>query len=228
MTRFSDLPGARKLGTNLNPAVLDWLDKRKEALVDKVSAHDVLRHFGVSLKFGGSDREEQFPCPFHNDSNPSAKVYPSSSRRPSHLYCFACGGKGWDIFELYKLFQGSPEMRFGQVLRGLEETFGLESPEPPYRVEDFDFDQAPRGPSEEDLEVQSLLGVCERRLQDSKPYFKLDGFLVVCQCLDRLYYRIEKRLSILPGSHEYKASEAKSVIRKILDKIGEKVRVSPA
>jgi hypothetical protein len=220
MPRPSTPPDARKLGTNLNPAVLDWFNQRKEALTDKVSAHDVLRHFGVKLKFGGSDREEQIQCPFHNDSNPSAKVYPANGRRPSHLYCFACRGHGWDIFDLWKLFQGNSEMKFTQVLRGLEEAFGLEASDPPYRVGDFDFDQAPRGPSEEDLEVQRLLDVCERRLRDSKSSFKLAGFLVVGQCLDRLHYRIEKGL--------LKATEAKTIARKILDKIGEKVRVSSA
>lgn len=220
MPRPSTPPDARKLKTNLNPAVLDWFETRKETLINRVSAHDVLRHFGVTLKFSGSDREEQIQCPFHNDSNPSAKVYPATGRSSSALYCFACRGRGWDIFALWKMFQSNPEMKFTQVLRGLEEAFGITPPDPPYRVGDFDFDQAPRGPSEEDLDVQRLLGVCERRLRDSKSSFKLEGFLLVGQCLDRLHYRVEKGL--------LKAEEAKAIVRKILDKIGEKVRVSSA
>jgi hypothetical protein len=222
MPRPSIRPDVRKVETvpNVieNGAVREWINLRKSALLDKVSAHDVLRQFGVNLRFSGSSQSEQILCPFHDDSRPSAKVYPSEGGKPSKFYCFTCRGKALDIFALWANFKGDPDMKFTQVLRGLEETFGLETPEPPARGNEAY--ESLRGPSEEDLEVKDLLGVCERRLRDAKPSFKLEGFLVVGQCLDRLHYRIEKGL--------LKTAEARVIIRKVLDKISEKMRASPA
>jgi hypothetical protein len=223
MPRPSARPEARTLDSDNSlsgAAVREWITLRKETLQEKVSAHDVLRHFGVALKFGGSEHREQIPCPFHDDTKPSARVFPNEGiKSPSALYCFTCfGGKRKDIFALWKAFKGDEGMKFTQVLRGLEEAFGIETPKSPtFHSEVY---ESNRGPSEDEVEVRDLLGVCERRLRDAKPTFKLEGFLVVGQCLDRLQYRIEKgRISI---------SDAKSIIRKILDKISEKIRASAA
>lgn len=224
MPRPSTRPDARRAGTGPNiietNAVWDWITLRKETLLDKVSAHDVLRYFGVSLRFSGSEQREQIPCPFHDDNHPSARVFPTEGSSPSALYCFTCfGGKRKNIFELWKAFKGDPEMKFTLVLRGLEEAFGMETPEPPSRLNDA-YEVSSRGPSEEDLEVQRLLEVCELRLRDAKPNFKMEGFLIVGQCLDRLHYRI--------GKGTIKLAEAKVIIRKVLDKISEKMRVAGA
>jgi CHC2 zinc finger len=213
-------PGEYKVGTHSNiieqGSVREWIYQRKDTLLDKVSAQDVLRYFGVVLKFSGGDRPEQILCPFHSDSNPSARVFPSQGGKPSAFYCFTCGEKPKDIFGLWKAFKGDPEMKFSVVLRGLEEAFGIDTPEPPKR--DFFAPESLRGPSEEELEIRDLLDVCERRLRDAKPNFQMKGFLVVGQCLDRLHFRIEK------GTIEPEA--AKAVMRKILDKIREKIRAS--
>ena len=219
MPRPSTRPEARTLDSDnslAGSAFRDWTALRKETLLDKVKAHDVLRHFGVALKFGGSEHREQIPCPFHDDTHPSAGVYPDEGSTPSGLFCFTCfGGKRKDIFALWKAFKGDDGMKWLQVLRGLEEAFGIEaSKAPTLSHENY---ESLRGPSEEEVDVQDLLNVCERRLRDAKSNFQMGGFMVVGQCLDRLHYRIEKKLINL--------SDAKSVIRKILDKISEKMRV---
>jgi hypothetical protein len=223
MPRPSTRPEARTLDSDTSvagAAVREWLTIRKETLLDKVKAHDVLRHFGVALKFGGSEHREQIPCPFHDDRNPSARVFPDEgSNSPSALYCWTCfGGKRKDIFALWKAFKGDEGMRWSQVLRGLEEAFGIETPEPPTR--NHEAYESIRGPSEEEVDVLDLLRVCERRLRDSKSSFSMGGFMLVGQCLDRLHYRIEKKLISL--------ADSKAVIRKVLDKISEKVRASAA
>lgn len=216
----STRPGERKVGTGGNiieqGSVREWIYQRKDTLLQKVTAQDVLRHFGVNLKFTSGDHSEQILCPFHDDSRPSARVYPSQGSKPSAFYCFTCGGKPKDIFGLWKEFKGDPEMKFTVILRGLEDAFGIETPEPPKR--DFFAPEALRGPSEEELEVRDLLSVCERRLRDAKSNFNMNGFLLVGQCLDRLHFRLGK------GSIELAA--AKSVMRKILDKISEKMRAA--
>jgi len=108
-------------------------------------------------------------------------------------------------------------MKFSVVLRGLEEAFGIETPEPPKR--EFYGAEPLRGPSEEEVEVRSLLEVCERRLRDAKASFQMAGFLLVGQCLDRLHYRI--------GKGTIDLVQAKGIMRKVLDKISEKMRASP-
>ena len=77
MPRPSTPPDARKLKTNLNPAVLDWFETRTETLVNRVSAHDVLRHSGLTLKFSGSDREERDPMSFPQRLQPISESIPS-------------------------------------------------------------------------------------------------------------------------------------------------------
>ena len=223
MPRPSIRPETRTLDRDnslAGTAFREWTAIRKDTLRDKVKAHDVLRYFGISLKFSGSEHREQIPCPFHDDSDPSARVYPDEGpNSPSGLYCWTCfGGKRKDIFDMWKSFKGDEGMRWTQILRGLEEAFGIEAPKAPtLSHENY---ESIRGPSEEEVDVQDLLKVCERRLRDSKPSFKMEGFMVVGQCLDRLHHRLEKNLIGL--------AEAKTVIRKVLDKISEKVRATGA
>lgn len=213
-------PRERKVGTNTNiieqGSVREWVYQRRDTLLDKVTAQDVLRHFGVSLKFAGGEHSEQILCPFHDDSRPSARVYPSQGGKPSAFYCFTCGGKPKDIFGLWKAFKGDSEMKFTVILKGLEDAFGIETPEPPKR--DFFSPESLRGPSEDELEVRDLLSVCERRLRDAKPNFTMKGFLMVGQCLDRLHFRM--------GKGNIDLVVARGITRKVLDKISEKMRAS--
>lgn len=217
----SEQPRERKVGTRNNiiedGSVREWIYQRKDTLLEKVSAQDVLRHFGVALRFTSGDQSEQILCPFHDDSRPSARVYPSQGGKPSAFYCFTCGGKPKDIFGLWKEFKGDSDMRFTMILRGLEEAFGIETPEPPKR--EFFGAESLRGPSEDEIEVRDLLAVCERRLRDAKANFNLKGFLVVGQCLDRLHFRM--------GKGNIDLATAKGITRKVLDKISEKMRASP-
>ena len=74
-----------------------WVMERVEAIKSRVSAHDILRHNGVDLKFGSGDKAESIICPFHADNKPSAKVHPTIGNSPSALYCFTCQAR-WDVF----------------------------------------------------------------------------------------------------------------------------------
>jgi hypothetical protein len=197
-----------------NELFILWIRQRADALRNKVSAQDVLRHFGVDLKRGGSDSKEQICCPFHGDKDPSARVYAAEGRSPSGVYCWVCR-KRWDIFGLWKEFNGDPEMKFTTVLHGLERAFGLETPEAPDRNGVY----LPRGPTEEEQGVLDLLEVCEKRLRMAKSHFELQGYLAVGRLLDILHYQMNNKLTD-PEDVETRA-------RMILDKVGEKIRSVP-
>ena len=188
-----------------------WVDQRVEVLLDKISAHDVLRHFGVELRYSGDTHEEQICCPFHGDSNPSARLHPQEGTSRSGLYCWVCR-KRWDIFGLWKEFKGDSEMKFTLVLRELEKAFGIDTPEAP----DMSREPIQRGPTEEELAVLRLLDVCECRLRNAKGSFTMKGFLTVGKVLDNLHYRMEHQTIDL--------ETAEKVARQILEKIAEKLR----
>jgi DNA primase len=98
------------------------IDERKKELLNRISAHDVLRHFGVTLKHE-DNQEEKIRCPFHDDSIPSAKVYPKKEDSLSGLYCFVCR-KRWNIFALWRELSGNLDMGVIKILEDLEQVFG--------------------------------------------------------------------------------------------------------
>lgn len=188
-----------------------WVKARIEAIHERVTAHDVLRRHGVPLKYG-DDHEEQFSCPFHGtDTKPSARVYPSSLRGPSHAWCFVCQER-WDVMALWKKFNGF-EGRFTLLLARIEQEYGITPPEAP-PTDDYEDTDDP-----EVAELISLFEICERRLKLAKPAFEMQGFLTVGSVLDRLYDSVE--------NHGITFTQAKEQLQKVLDKIGEKVRSCP-
>lgn len=189
-----------------------WYRERTAAVKANVSAYDVLRHFGVRLKQGGSDREEQLSCPFHGkDNKPSARVYPDDTEGMSHLWCYTCR-KRWDAIGLWKEFGGDPDAKFSRVLSEMERQFGLTPPEAPTWTEEE------TGPSEAEETAHLLFEACENRLREARPYFDLRGHLLLGQLLDKCRFAFEGR----------KASpeEVCLRLRQILDKIGAKMRGS--
>lgn len=194
-----------------NDAMRRWVTARIDQIHAQVTAHDVLRRNGVNLKQGGSQREEQFSCPFHGkDNKPSARVYPSSARGPSHVWCYVCQEKGWDCITLWKKFSGF-EGRFTALLAQIERDFGLAIPEaPPAGYEE---------PDDEPDELPGLFEICERRLRGAKAAFDMKGYLTVGSVLDKLYTALE--------SGQMPREQAKAQLQKVLDKIGEKERACP-
>ena len=191
---------------------VNWVRSRAETLVSSVTAQDVLRHFGTALN-RGDDQQEQISCPFHGeDKSPSARVYPGDGTSRSGLYCWVCQ-KRWDIFGIYKMFHGDDQMKFGEVVRGLERAFGIV---PPEMTESDDWESEDRGPSERELEVLELLETCERRLKQGKSKFTLTGFMTVGKLLDRLHFAMR--------SKNVEISQVEDKAKLILEKIGQKIR----
>lgn len=190
-----------------------WIQARIEAIHRQVTAYDVLRRNGVSLRNGGA-REEQFACPFHGrDNKPSVRYHPESNRGPSHAWCFVCQER-WDCIALYKKFEGF-EGKFTQLLAMIERDNGLTAPEGPPPEAHGEDEEA----LAQDAEVHSLLGICERRLLAAKELFDMKAYLVLGTILDRLYGSLDDR-RVLP-------LKAKETIRLVLDKIGQRERACP-
>lgn len=191
-----------------------WLDDRLRKLLEQVTAHDVLRHFGVDVK---GDHEVQISCPFHGvDRKPSARVYPTQGTSRSGVYCYTCM-KRWDIVGLWKNFHGDTEMKYTAALRGLEQAFSVTPPDAPV----FGYnDEGVAVDAEKQQEVKTLLEVCERRLKEGRASFTRQGYLTVGRLLDALHYDF--------GGGHLAPHEIESRARMILDKIGEKVRAAPA
>lgn len=196
-----------------NEVYSEWVRQRADTLRSGVSVHDVLRHFGHDLKYAGEDHEEQISCPFHGeDASPSARVYPGDARSPSHIWCWVCNER-WDVFSLWKKFQGNTDEKFTAVMLGLERAFGIITPEGPK----MDYKSSrQQGPTEEEHEVLDLLALCERRLREAKPKFEMKGFLVVGRLLDQLHAAMVARTIDVVGAEQR--------ARALLDKIGEKIR----
>lgn len=186
-----------------------WYQVRVEAVLQNVTAHDVLRRNGINLKQSSSDREEQFACPFHGrDRKPSARVYPDTVRGPSHVWCFVCQER-WDVIKLWKKF-GDSEARFTRVLGEIERAFGILPPERPPAAHEME---------EEDpelIEVDTLFHLCECRLLEAREAYEMQGYLTAGSILDKLHYEVEEGIT--------KPSKAKPVLQRLLDRIGIRVR----
>lgn len=186
-----------------------WMRARIDGIHGSLTAADVLRENGVRLRFNGL-RPEQLSCPFHGrDNHPSARYHPEEGHGKAGVWCFVCNER-WDVIGLWKKFNNF-EGSFGSLLRSIEISYGIEVPEaPPESVQEE---------ATEDAELQQLFEVCERRLRQAKRAFSLDSFLKVAAILEKLYHRLDHGGIFIP--------EAKVVLYRVLDKIGEKERACP-
>lgn len=198
-------------------AIKAWYGMRTRIIHERVTVHDILRRNGVSFRHTG-DREEQVSCPFHGkDENPSARVYPSSPRSPSHVWCFVCRER-WDAISLWKKYSGDGDGKsFHQLLSELEKLYGLQTPPVPEGA--FDRGGVPDADRLKQ-EFETYYALVERRLIDVRSdYAKLEdmaGYLVAGSVLDKVLSQASE------GALPYK--DALDVLKRLLKKIGEKVR----
>jgi DNA primase len=186
----------------------EWLEQRVENIHQHVSAHDVLTRHGVGLRRGGSV-PEQICCPFHSDSQPSARYYPEADS-PSGLYCFACHQR-WDAIALWKQFTGTE--KFSEVLRQIERAFGLRTPEVLSLAREPEVDDGSRA------EVEQLFKICEDRMRQHRDRFEMMRHVRLGQVLDHQHYYWEHGL--------IDAATVTARLQAILAKIRDAVRASP-
>jgi hypothetical protein len=199
-------------------AIKAWYGMRTKAIHERVTAHDILRRNGVSFRHTG-DREEQFSCPFHGkDESPSARVYPSSPRGPSHVWCFVCRER-WDVIALWKKYSGG-EKSFHRLLSELEKLYSI--PTPP--VPEGAYDKGGVSATEQEkAEFDRFYGVCEQRLTGAREdYIRLQdmrGYLVAGSVLDKVYYQV--------GEGTLSPREGLDILKRLITRIGERVRGGP-
>lgn len=196
----------------------EWMQNRVTEIHRHLSAFDVLRRHGVELR-SSSDREEQFSCPFHgSDNKPSARIYPESTRGPSHAWCFVCQER-WDAISLWRKFNGGAELPFARALSQIEQACGIQTPEMPAELRGG----GDTGPSLDLATFDTFYELCERRLMLAKAaYQKLDdmiGFLSACSLLDKLRYRVDKQ--------QLSPEQGTTALEQLLAKIGKKVQACP-
>lgn len=191
----------------------EWYRQRVDQVHQRVSAFDLLRRNGVTIRQSSDTRAEQIHCPFHGqDKKPSARVYPDSARGPSGVWCWVCR-RPWDVIGLQMQFSGC---NFSQALTELERGYGLTTPEMPEGVRE-NVDETDEALNEFEI----LYDTCERRLRDARDVYHqlgdLKGFLQASTILDRVHHGVivTRRMSPSKGS---------DVLRKTLDKIGQKIR----
>jgi hypothetical protein len=196
-------------------AIKAWYALRVKTIHEHVTVHDILRRNGVSFRHTG-DREEQFSCPFHGkDESPSARVYPSSPRGPSHVWCFVCRER-WDAIGLWKKYTGA-DKSFHRLLSELEKFYNITTPPVPEGA--YDKGTVPVS-EQEKTDFEHLYKVCEQRLIGAREdYVRLqdmNGYLVAGSILDKIYYRI--------GEGTLSPKEGTDVLKRLLARIGERVR----
>lgn len=202
----------------LKSVLWDWYKQRATTIRQRVSAYEILRRNGVRLKQVSDSRAEQIQCPFHGkDDKPSARVYPDSADRSSHVWCYVCQ-KSWDAIGLQMQFSGG--IKFAQALGELERAYGIETPPMPQGVERVAVQQ--QDPALADF--QRLHDVCESRLRYALQAYKalddLTGYIQCGSILDKLLHRVTRR-KLAPGP-------ASQVLQQLLAKIGKKVEQGDA
>lgn len=83
-----------------------------EAIKSQINMFDVCDKYGIDVNRSGFAI-----CPFHDDSNPSMKVYPSN--RGYHCYVCHAGG---DVIDFVSKYFSIP---FHEALKRIDEDFGL-------------------------------------------------------------------------------------------------------
>jgi len=197
--------------TERSLALKQWFQDRIAKIHQAITAADVLARHGVSLKKHGG-QEEQISCPFHGtDNRPSARYYPETSTKPSHVWCFVCREPHWDAIGLWKKYSGDTK-KFSELLFHLEKAFGITPPE---------FHRAPSmedayDPARED--VENLIRVCEHRLTQERDCFDMTSHLKLGSILDLIRAEVER--GGLP------LDQAKLRLSQVRDKIGQKIRAT--
>lgn len=85
----------------------------KDEIINRLSMEDILQEYGIQIK------RSMFHCPFHKDSNASAKAYDKT------FYCFSCNKTG----DLIQFVQYLFKISFKDAMQKINEDFrlGLES-----------------------------------------------------------------------------------------------------
>ncbi|WP_298159413.1 CHC2 zinc finger domain-containing protein [Ferrovum sp.] len=97
---------------------MDWFNL--DELLRKAPLPEVAMRLGLELKPQGATYLSL--CPFHADTHPSLRLFPSDGASQPHFHCFTCNAHGSAI-DLVKEAQGTD---FEAAVRWLASTFGVQ------------------------------------------------------------------------------------------------------
>jgi DNA primase len=156
------------------------LDARSQVVRDHVTIFEVLDLYGVRHAGEGT---QQIPCPVHEDSTPSARVY----REQQNLYCFRCG-KLWDVIGLV---QAKERISFEQALDLLERRFTV-----PEVTEGLVARVKAQLRRPVPLNLDPLFAMAEQAILDARDRLALDRFSRALMALDLIGFAFtNKRLT---------------------------------
>jgi len=169
--------------------IIEWIQRRTEAVRSKYSAFDAL----IEMKVDNLSDEEtpvSVFCPFHpNTKTAAARYYPGTGRKPGKLHCFTCQ-ENWDSINLYAKFKG---LRFMDALSDLERRFRIKipkRPEGPAIVEPTDRDHT--YVSVERSDIPKVLSIVETKLLRIRDKVCMTDYVKFCRVLDAIIYDYEK------------------------------------
>lgn len=92
-----------------------------ENLAGSIQIDDLSERLGLHVRRAGSPSAQ---CVFHDDTNPSMRLYPGSKQGRSHYHCYVCNAHG-DIFDLTKHVKN---IDFIEAVRWLASQYGYQFP----------------------------------------------------------------------------------------------------
>ncbi len=169
-------------------AAQEWIQSRISVVESHYSTFDCLMENGYSEHVADESTATQIPCPDPEhgpDNRPSARYYPRSGGRPSHIYCFKCKFNA-SVVNLYAKFKGR---RFMDALTDLERRFKIRVARKPDAPEFTDpVDRDSKYVSERWGDVPYVLGVLESKLKRLRDKASLADYVKFCRVLDHVSF----------------------------------------
>ena len=82
-----------------------------------ITIYDLLDLYGASYRTKGM--QETIPCPFHDESKPSARIYPDVNK----VHCYGACSRSFDVVDFVMVKEG---LKLPEAVKFLEEKFSIE------------------------------------------------------------------------------------------------------
>lgn len=164
----------------------DWVARRAKAVLAVYSAFDALTENGIELQDRGEDM--QIPCPFHNDTRPSARYY-ARGGIDSRFHCFKCKYHlhGIDLFMKFK------NLDFMTALVELERRFRIKVPRRPEAPDIKDpIDRSSGYVSDAWSDAPRVVKILEARLPKIRGVVPMSDYVKFCRVLDSVQWDLDR------------------------------------
>lgn len=164
----------------------EWVARRAKAVLEVYTAFDALTENGIELQDRGEDM--QIPCPFHNDTRPSARYY-ARGGNDCRFHCFKCKYHlhGIDLFMKFK------NLDFITALVELERRFRIKVPRRPEAPDIKDpVDRASNYVSDAWADAPRVIKILEARLPKLRGSIPMADYVKFCRVLDSVQWDLDR------------------------------------